>query len=116
MYIARWLLIYSDLQTHICTFVCMYVCSYIAMSIDVITYVTGFSKTVPNHTFGIMRNINLEYLSHCGCLVLDCSHANLRSVILVSYFCWLAITLLDFQQHFHNYCKCKSEMTLIRGG
>ena len=39
------------------------------------TYVTGFGKTVPNCTFGISRNTNLNYLNYCGSLKLDCSHA-----------------------------------------
>ena len=40
-----------------------------------ITYVNGFRKTDPNHTFGISRIINLKYLTHCESLLLGCSHA-----------------------------------------
>ena len=34
-----------------------------------------FVKTVPKGTFCISRNTNLKYWSHCGSLVLQCSHA-----------------------------------------
>ena len=38
---------------------------------------TGFMKTIPNHTFCISRNTNLKYSRHCASLMLDCSHASL---------------------------------------
>ena len=38
-------------------------------------YVTGFRKTNPNRTFGILRITNLKYLTHCESLLLGCSHA-----------------------------------------
>ena len=38
-------------------------------------YVTGFGKTNPNYTFGILRITNLKYLTHCESLLLGCSHA-----------------------------------------
>ena len=34
------------------------------------TYVTGFRKTDPNRTFGILRITNLKYLTHCESLLL----------------------------------------------
>ena len=37
--------------------------------------VTGFWKTDPNRTFGILRITNLKYLTHCESLLLGCSHA-----------------------------------------
>ena len=40
-----------------------------------ITYVTGFMKTNPNCTFGILQIINLKYLLCCESLLLGCSHA-----------------------------------------
>ena len=43
----------------------------------IITYVTGFWKTDPNRTFGILRITNLKYLTHCESLLLGCSHAKL---------------------------------------
>ena len=40
-----------------------------------ISIVTGFRKTNPNHTFGISRITDLKYLTHCESLLLGCSHA-----------------------------------------
>ena len=39
------------------------------------TYVTGFGKTDHIVTIDISRNTDLNYGSHHGSLVLDCSHA-----------------------------------------
>ena len=36
--------------------------------------VTGFIKTDPNCTFGILAITNLNYLTHCESVVLGCSH------------------------------------------
>ena len=38
-------------------------------------YVTWFWKTNRDVTFGISRNTEFKYSSHCSSLVLDCSHA-----------------------------------------
>ena len=42
------------------------------------TYVTGFRKTDPNHTFGILRITNLTY---CESHLLGFSHAKFTVVI-----------------------------------
>ena len=39
------------------------------------SYVTGFRKSDPNHTFGISRITNLKCLTNCESLLLGCSHA-----------------------------------------
>ena len=47
----------------------------------IILYVTGFAKTVPNRTFGISRNTELKYSSHCSTFMLDCSHAGFTAEV-----------------------------------
>ena len=72
--------------------------------------VTGFRKTDPNGTFGILRITNLKYLTHYEFLLLDCSHAKFI-VQLQQLFrqCFITIdavqlTLLGFEQLFHSNC------------
>ena len=52
-------------------------------------------KTLPYLTFGISRNTNLEYQSHCGSLVLDCSHAKFTVQLEYSLLAnvYIAITI-----------------------
>ena len=38
---------------------------------------TGFMKTDPYHTFGILRITNFKYLTHRESLLLHCSHDKL---------------------------------------
>ena len=40
-----------------------------------ILYVTWFWKTDLVGTFGILRNTDFKYSSHCSSLMLDCTHA-----------------------------------------
>ena len=46
---------------------------HIKLGINIV--VAGFGKTDPNRTFGILKIINLKYLTHCESLLLGCSHA-----------------------------------------
>ena len=36
--------------------------------IETSVFVSGFAKSVSNHRFGISKNTNLKYLSHCASL------------------------------------------------
>ena len=45
------------------------------ISKETFLYLTGFRKTDPNCTFGILRITNVKYLTHCESLLLGCNHA-----------------------------------------
>ena len=63
--------------------------SYLCMAIiRIIAYlnVTQFWKTDQDVTFGISRNTDFKYSSHCSSLVLDCSHARYMYCITATGF------------------------------
>ena len=61
---------------------------------------TGFRKTDPNRTFGILRITNLKSLTHCKSLVLGCNHTKFTVYCVAETFSGEKVWRIDSFQAF----------------